>query len=313
VPLQGVTAAGRGTMPTLYLAADFALFGLWVYGLSRLAGLARELEGLRGELARMAAVRERLRVARDVHDLLGLGLSAVALKADLADALIGRDDARAAAEMEEMGRICATARADIRLVTGDRQLLSLAGELAAAKQILASAGIEVRAGMPSGPLPAAADQVLAPVLREAVTNILRHTAATAGSIKLSTVGGWLRLQVSNDGVAAGPGTSAPTASGAGHGLANLNARLQAAGGRLTIRQAGARFCLAAEIPLSRARLEPAGLAGPRRHLLAAGCRAGQPGVDDPFPPGHGADGANEVPGGAVLEQVAGHSGAQRGR
>jgi len=63
---------------------------LMVYGVSRSAGLARELEALRGELARMAAVRERLRIARDVHDLLGMGLSAVALKADLVGPLIGR-------------------------------------------------------------------------------------------------------------------------------------------------------------------------------------------------------------------------------
>jgi two-component system, NarL family, sensor histidine kinase DesK len=111
----------------------------------RLAGLARELEGLRDRLARMAAVRERLRVARDVHDLLGLGLSAIALKSDLIAALIGRDDSRAAAEIEEMSRICAAVRADARLVTGDGRRLSLVAELAAAEQILTSAGIEVRA------------------------------------------------------------------------------------------------------------------------------------------------------------------------
>ena len=149
-----------------------------MYGLTRLAGLARELEGLRGELARMAAVRERLRVARDVHDLLGLGLSAIALKADLAAALIGSDDARAAAEIGEMSRICAAARADVRLVAAGDTRLTLAGELAAAQQILTSAGVTVTAGIPDGPLPAAADEVLAPVLREAVTNVLRH-AATA--------------------------------------------------------------------------------------------------------------------------------------
>lgn len=156
-----------------------ATVGLLVYGLTRLAGLARELEGLRGELTLMAAAQERLRVARDVHDLLGLGLSAIALKAGLAAALIGRDDIKAAAEVEEMSRICAAARADIRLVaTGDARL-SLASEVAAAKQILTSTGIKVTADSPDEPLPAAADEVLAPVLREAVTNVLRHAAATA--------------------------------------------------------------------------------------------------------------------------------------
>ena len=72
-------------------------------------------------------VQERLRIARDVHDLLGLGLSAIALKSDLIGRLIGRDDAQAAAEMGEMSRICASSRADIRLVTGVKKATAAAG------------------------------------------------------------------------------------------------------------------------------------------------------------------------------------------
>jgi signal transduction histidine kinase len=175
----------------------------------------------------MAAVRERLRVARDMHDLLGRGLSALALKADLIGKLIGRDDSRAAGEMGEMSRICAAARAYIRLVTGDGQQLSLAAELAAARRLLASAGIKVHACIPGGPLPAAADEVLAPVLREAVTNHPRHSAATSCTIETTAAGSLLRLAVSNDGVtgqaAAALGAHGPTAGG-GSGLANLTAR-----------------------------------------------------------------------------------------
>lgn len=73
VPMHGYSPADRGVFETVNEGANIAAVGLAVYGLSRLAGLARELEGLRGELARMAAVQERLRVARDVHDLLGSG------------------------------------------------------------------------------------------------------------------------------------------------------------------------------------------------------------------------------------------------
>ena len=244
--LHGNTAsAGQRIPETLFYAAITAEIGLMVYGLSRLAGLARELEGLRDRLARMAAVRERLRVARDVHDLLGLGLSAIALKSDLIAALIGRDDARAAAEMEEMNRICAAVRADARQVTGDGRRLSLVAELAAAKQILTSAGIRVSADIPGEPLPAAADDVLAPVLREAVTNILRHAAATACLIEVTACDTTLRLHVGNDGVGARP----DAAGGRGLGLANLESRVRAAGGRLTIRQADGRFDLTAELPL----------------------------------------------------------------
>jgi len=109
VPLPHVVYGGA--FDDLYQGAVIALFGLLVYALSRLAGLARELEGLRDQLTRMAAVRERLRVARDVHDLLGLGLSAVALKADLITALIGRHDTRAAAEIAAAATIELTADA----------------------------------------------------------------------------------------------------------------------------------------------------------------------------------------------------------
>src|SRR5208282_4850618 len=115
------------------------------YGLSRLAGLTVRLEALRGELARAAVLEERVRVARDIHDLLGLGLSAVALKTDLIARLIGRDDARARAEIAEVRRICAAAIADMRLVTGEGCRLSLAAELTQARELLLSGGVDLRA------------------------------------------------------------------------------------------------------------------------------------------------------------------------
>jgi two-component system sensor histidine kinase DesK len=237
----------------LYLTVAVALTGLVVYGVSWLAGAARQLDGLRGELARIAVVQERLRVARDVHDLLGLGLSAIALKADLIGRLIGRDNTRAAAEIAEMARICAHARADIRLVTEASGHLPLDAELAAAQEILASAGVDVRAEIDAGPLPAAPSAALAPVLREAVTNILRHSAATACTIEAAVTGGAVRLQVGNDGAgqAAGGGGAGQPLGGehTGTGLANLTARMRAAGGRLDISHADGWFHLSAEVPL----------------------------------------------------------------
>jgi two-component system sensor histidine kinase DesK len=295
--------AGQQIPNALFLAAVTAEVGLMVYGLSWLAGLAREREGLRDQLARMAAVAERLRVARDVHDLLGLGLSAVALKADLIGALIGRDDTRAAAEIGEMSRICAAARADIRLVTGDERRLSLADELVAAEQILASAGVKVRVGVTGGPLPAVADEVLAPVLREAVTNVLRHAVATACVIEVTASGGALRLHVGNDGALpqlAGPQLGGPhPAQGDGRGLANLDARVRAAGGRLATSRAGGRFTLTAELRPDGGGGSP-GLAPLRWPLLPVRRLVGDPAVEDPVSPGHGADGTDEMIGRAVL-------------
>ena len=230
----------------VFLTALTAVLGLMVYGLSRLARLAVQLEALRGELARTAVLDERLRVARDTHDLLGLGLSAIALKADLISRLIGRDDARARAEIAEMARICAAARTDIRLVTGEADQLPLDTELTAARQLLVSAGIDVSAGIAATPVPSAAGAVLVPVLREAVTNILRHSTAAHASIETVVGAGVVRLRVSNDGIGGQEGGG----DQAGHGLANLTARVEAVGGRLASHRADGRFDLVAEIPLS---------------------------------------------------------------
>lgn len=234
----------------VYDLAATAFTGLLVYGLSRLAGLAVRLEGLHGELARAATLQERVRVARDTHDLLGLGMTAVALKADLITRLIGRDDARARIEITEMHRICTAAIADMRLVTDGGGQLCLASELAQARSVLLSGGVALSADITGEPRPAAADAVLATVLREAITNILRHSTATQCTITATASDGMLRLRVSNDGAAV------PVASNGspGQGLANATARVCAAGGHLTSKNAGGWFDLIAEIPMSHAKL-----------------------------------------------------------
>jgi two-component system sensor histidine kinase DesK len=229
----------------IYATALTAAVGLMVYGLSRLADLAVHLAAVRGELAQMAVLRERLRVARDVHDLLGLGLSAIALKTDLIVQLFGRDEGRAREEIEELVRICATARADMRLVTDEARQLSLDAELATARDVLATAGIDVRAGSAHEPIPVDVDVVLATVLREAVTNILRHSSARHCTIRTSADDGSVRLSVSNDG-ATDPREREPRE---GRGLANLTARTEASGGRFTARRIDDRFEVVAEIPL----------------------------------------------------------------
>jgi two-component system sensor histidine kinase DesK len=207
-----------------------------VYGLTRLAQLAVQLEELRGELARQAVAGERLRVARDTHDLLGLGLSAIAMKADLIGKLISRDDARAGEETAELARICAAARADVRLVAGESRDLPLDAELAAAREILASAGISVRLSVSADP-PAGTAAVLVPVIREGVTNILKHASATYCTVEL-TAG---HLLISNDGSDDADGGPP------GQGLRNIAARLEAAGGRLTATREGGTFSLSAEL------------------------------------------------------------------
>ena len=234
----------------LFFTVESAALGLLVYGLTRLAQLAAQLENLRGEMARKAVAGERLRMARDTHDLLGLGLSAIAMKADLIGKLIGRNDARASGEIAELARICATAGADMRLVAGEARDLPLNAELAAARDVLASAGIDVRMCVSADPSPEAAS-VLVPVLREAVTNILKHSSARCCTLDLTADAGQLRLSISND-VGGDPGGTAGNGRGGagGNGLLNLAARLEAAGGRLAVRQEDGTFSMTAELPPS---------------------------------------------------------------
>ena len=247
-PIAGLsTVEWLGAM--VFLTLDSAALGLLVYGLTRLAQLAVQLENLRGELARKAVAGERLRVARDTHDLLGLGLSAIAMKADLIGKLIGRDGARAGEEIAELARICATARADVRLVAGEARDLPLDAELAAARDVLASTGIDVRMCVGADPPPRAA-AVLVPVVREAVTNILKHSSASYCALEMTADARLLHLSISNDG--SGDTGSRPLATDGrtGNGLRNLAARLEAAGGDLTARREAGTFSLAVELPLA---------------------------------------------------------------
>jgi two-component system sensor histidine kinase DesK len=302
VGIQAAIAAHVVVLPELGTAASaYALLmmvttGLVVYGLSRLTGLAVELDEARRELARMAVLRERLRVAQDTHDLLGLGLSAIALKSDLIGRLIGRDDARARKELDALVRLSAQARADVLAVTADERRLSLRSELDAAADVLASADVEaaVRSELSGPPLPEQVDLALAAVLREAVTNVLRHSSARRCEIELTVDEGAACLRVTNDGVPDGVAgehqdqaqqqTVGRELEGrrGGRGLVNLSARAAALGGRLSTRAEGGRFELTVRVGLPAASVRPGG-----EHALAAG------------DPAHGVD---EVVGGTVLDQ-----------
>jgi two-component system sensor histidine kinase DesK len=236
-----------GVFDGVYVAASTAGTGLVVYGLTRLTDLADRVGMARHKLARMAVVEERLRVARDTHDLLGLGLSAVALKCDLAVRLISRDNNRARRELTQLLTIAANALSDLRSVTGEADhYRSMRTELAAARDALDSAGVKFRADVPDAPVPVRVDEVLATVLREAVTNILRHSTAEWCTIRLSGTAQVLRLRVVNDG-AHKPGVS----NGGGTGLNNLRERIASLNGHLDAGAYGVDlFELAVELPVT---------------------------------------------------------------
>ncbi|MEU0567665.1 histidine kinase [Nonomuraea sp. NPDC005983] len=213
--------------------------GLVVYGLLKLAQLVKELQEARQALARSAVVEERLRAARDLHDLLGHSLAAILLKCELARRL---DPVRARAELEDVLTMAQKAEADLRVVSGGQQALSLAAEAGSARSVLAAAGIRVELDLAHDELSAEVENVLATVLREAVTNVLRHSSARQCAITTAAGEGTVRLAVRNDGVRSAGGR--PGSSGIG----NLTTRLAALDGRLGTSCADGWFELTAEAP-----------------------------------------------------------------
>ena len=181
-----------------YLAQSTLLTGLVVYGLSRLAELVQVLHHTRVELTRMAVTQERLRFARDLHDLLGYSLSVITLKSELIHRLVPSHPERA---MEEVGEVLAVSRkslADVRSVAAGLRGMSLEQELSSAESLLRSADVTVHADIRLGAIDPEVDTVLAAVAREAITNLLRHSRAGVCAITAVREGGNVRLRISNE-------------------------------------------------------------------------------------------------------------------
>ncbi|MDG6102207.1 two-component sensor histidine kinase [Dactylosporangium aurantiacum] len=204
--------------------------------------LLLDLDQGRTAQASLAAAEERLRFARDVHDLLGHSLTVIALKAELAARLAAVDAGRAAQEAAEAQRLAAGALTDVRAaVHGYRDSVDLTAQLDDVRRLLDSCGVRCTVTA-RGTVPPAPAAQLAAVLREAVTNLLRHSSATWCTIDVAAGPPGTTLTITNDGA------GARTQDGAdphGHGLRGLAERLAEAGGTITHRVDGDRFELRA--------------------------------------------------------------------
>jgi two-component system, NarL family, sensor histidine kinase DesK len=214
--------SGLLILPVLCLLTAFALRGT-----RHLVSVNAELAEAREELARNAVAEERLRFARDLHDLLGHSLSLIALKSELAGRLAEADPARARAEMADVEAAARRALAEVRdAVSGYRQV-SCAQALAEARSALSGAGIAVRLPARLPALPGPVDAALGWVVREATTNVLRHSGARSVTVTLTDDGTEAVLTVTDDG----RGPADDTAPGSG--LTGLAERVGALGGALT--------------------------------------------------------------------------------
>ncbi|MES9601705.1 histidine kinase [Actinomadura sp. NPDC000929] len=208
---------------------------LWAWDIAGRLDEARRLS------AELAVKDERLRFAADLHDIQGHHLQVIALKSELAARLAETDPPRAAAEMREVRRLAADALGDTRAVVLGYRRTSLDDEIANATRILASAGIDARTTAEPAAIGDTARHLLGLVMREATTNLLRHSRARHASVDYRVTGGVARLRVGNDG-ASGPGADPGT------GLTALAGRLRTAGGDLTWTRDADRFELTASLP-----------------------------------------------------------------
>jgi two-component system sensor histidine kinase DesK len=208
---------GFGYGAALSAAAVPALGGLLAYSASRRNELMARLAETRAELTRMAVADERLRISRDLHDLLGHSLSLIALKAELANRLIGADTARAAKEISELETVARRSLTEVRQAVTSYRQPSLAAELGAGRRMLASAGVDCRVDVPQAySLPSAIDAMLAWTVREGVTNIVRHAAARRAEIKVELTAAHAAAILTDDG--AGPAGTPAGHRGPGMGV-----------------------------------------------------------------------------------------------
>jgi two-component system, NarL family, sensor histidine kinase DesK len=229
-----------------------AIYGFVMVIVRRLVVTVRELDVAREEIANLAAseavAAERLRFARDLHDLLGHSLSLITLKSELAGRLLPGDPDRAETEITDIERVARQSLREVReAVSGYRQPM-LNAELDAARELLVAAGIEASIEAPVDSLPPAVDSVLAWTVREGVTNVIRHSRAHHCEIHIIQKNGTIRAEVTNDGPSA---LNLAATESTGSGLSGLAERIAEQGGHLTTAtNNGNGFTLSVTLPLS---------------------------------------------------------------
>ncbi|MEU9988392.1 histidine kinase [Streptomyces sp. NPDC048045] len=260
LPVRAAFWAVPATTVTMYLAglADghsevdeslllVLLLGFAMVGVGQLVRTTVELRKARATVAQLAANEERLRLARDLHDLLGHSLSLITLKSELAGRMLPDHPDKAAQQVADIEQVSRQALVDVReAVTGYRRP-RLAEELAGTQVALTAAGVvaEVPAEPDLTGVPEEAESALAWALREAVTNVVRHSGADKCLIQLvhrqTLDGPRFELSVEDNG-------SGGSGNGPGNGLTGLTERLEKAGGTLEAGRIRHGFRLVARVP-----------------------------------------------------------------
>ncbi|MDI9930465.1 histidine kinase [Rhodococcus sp. IEGM 1354] len=233
-------AVGTPALETVVLGLFIAFMAITVQLSAWLLRIVTELDATRDAAAALSVAEERLRFSRDLHDVVGRALSAIAVKSELAATLARRGDDRAATQMDEVRALAQESMTDARKLVRGYRSIDVAGELDGARSLLSAAGISTELIGETSALSERAAEAAAWVVREGVTNILRHSAATYCRIELIDSS----IRLTNDH----PG--APSGRNDGTGLSGLRERLVAVGGELRTEQTAEEFTLTAVLPPS---------------------------------------------------------------
>ena len=253
-------ATGVFTDPITYDIAQTITYvivvGIVTISIVRSFSTSRELRAAREEIARLAVMTERLRIARDLHDLLGHNLSLITLKSELAGRLVPVSPQRAVVEIHDVENVARTTLQEVREAVAGYRQPTLASELHGAREILAAAGIAYRYEGDEdmiGSLPSTVEAVLAWTVREGVTNVIRHSHAHHCSIQVVRDSRTASVVVTNDGDRVV--TSVLESIGDGkNGLRGLTERVKTLAGRCEAGRAtgsGGGFRLAVTVPLTQ--------------------------------------------------------------
>ena len=211
---------GLALAPYITLTVGIAMIGFG--GLIQRNAQLREAQD---EVARLAVSEERARLARDLHDSLGHSLTVVTVKSELARKLVSRDPAKAEAEIADIERLAREGLADLRAAVAGYRDVDLEAELASARTALAAAGIAAHLPETGAVVRRELRPLFGWVVREGVTNVIRHSSARECWIEL----GAKRVVVRDDGAAS---EASASTDASGNGLRNLRERAEAAGARL---------------------------------------------------------------------------------
>lgn len=208
----------------LWLPAIVVSISFMMAGFAQTQAALNRLRASQRQVEQLAIERERGRVARDMHDILGHSLTVITVKSELAGRLVEADPARARSELAEIEQLARGALADVRATVAAVRAVTVSAELAAARSALDAAGIAAQLPSSTDAVAPAHRELAGWVVREGVTNVLRHSGASVCRVRLEAH----ELEVADDGV--GPGQPSAGASG----LAGLRERVEAAGGRLSV-------------------------------------------------------------------------------